>query len=164
MGYTSYLSRTKTLDKKTWKKFLEEVKLIYNQLPKVSYNAGGHYKDSELVIKGGNGEGEPIFNDNLICFNGSNQNDLSHETFVIERKFKPNNWQDPDDKGRYVTFCKTARKPYDLLVCLCLISVKYFYGDKIEVSSDGEIEDWKHALEMYENITEKRVPENLLSE
>ena len=45
------------------------------------------------------------------------------------------------------SFCKTARKPYDLLVCACLIATHEILG--YDVSSDGDLEDWKPAINFY---------------
>ena len=48
----------------------------------------------------------------------------------------------------YTEFTKTAHKPYDLVVCCCLILAKKHFGDKILVASDGTWEqDWQHANE-----------------
>ena len=51
--------------------------------------------------------------------------DNSHETFVLSSY-----------KGDF-NFCKTARKPYDIVVCKVLLILKHYLGDGINVSSDG---------------------------
>ena len=48
-------------------------------------------------------------------------------------------------------FCKTARKPYDLLVCACLIAAKKELN--YEVHSDGKKEDWQPAIDFYNKVT-----------
>ena len=148
MGYTSYWKRPEKLDEKKFEQFVEECKLLHKNLPKTSETAGGYYKDDEIIICGGNGEGEPIFDKDLVCFNGSEENDMCHETLYIERVKK-------DD---FFDFCKTARKPYDFFVCACLISFKKIFGSKVDVSSDGGVDDWKPAMEFYEKTTGKKVP------
>ena len=76
-------------------------------------------------------------NEQIIRFNGDESKGLDHETFVFE--FKEEDQSD---------FCKTARKPYDVFVCLCLISL----ANNLEgftFSSDGDEEDWEQAVQIY---------------
>ena len=46
--------------------------------------------------------------------------------------------------------CKTARKPYDIVVCCLLVILKYHLGNMIEVSSDGA--DWTNDEGVYYEI------------
>lgn len=57
----------------------------------------------------------------FINFNG--RGEYSHEDFGI------------DVRGRDWDFCKTARKPYDVPVCMCLLLLLGYTG--FELSSDG---------------------------
>jgi len=66
---------------------------------------------------------KPIINDTEVLFNG--YLDKSCETFYISL-----------DRGGW-DFCKTAREPYDLLVCLSLLAFKYAFGDDFKYTSDG---------------------------
>lgn len=59
--------------------------------------------------------------------------DLSHEPFCIAEHFK-------DNVGFH--FCKTARKPYDTVVTACLIVLKHYLKDYIQVDSDGDDIEW----------------------
>lgn len=43
-------------------------------------------------------------------------------------------------------FVKTAMYPYDTVVTACLIILKHRLGDLIEVSSDGNADDWNDGL------------------
>jgi len=72
--------------------------------------------------------------------------DCSYETFHLPRAFKPGKWQEPDEEGRYFAFCKTAYRPYDLAVQVCLVIATHHLGAMIAVSSDGSIEDWQDAI------------------
>ena len=48
-------------------------------------------------------------------------------------------------------FCKTARKPYDLAVQLCLIIAEEYSAGKfgnVIVRSDGGMSDWRPAIDM----------------
>ena len=84
-------------------------------------------------------------------FAGANLNkrtcggDCSHESFILEKHFKPEEWQEPE-QGKYFNFCKTAYKPYDLAVNICLIIAKHHLKDQIEVSSDGNLCHWRDAM------------------
>lgn len=78
-----------------------------------------------IDICGGDGYFTPTFCSTRIIFNGNEEKGEAHETFAIE-----------SNDGKW-NFCKTARKPYDLLVCLMLLTFKYVFGDDFEYSSDG---------------------------
>lgn len=136
MGYTHYFELKRKATEEEIEKVLEEVKNMVKHLPKSSPTAGGYYSDDPLKICGGMGVGKPTFSKEMINFNGDESEGLDHETFHIE--FNKPKWD----------FCKTARKPYDMLVCLCLISLK----NNIEgftFSSDGVLDDWEPAFEFY---------------
>lgn len=80
-----------------------------------------------VVICGGMGEGKPEIGERQIWLNGDASQSLDHETFM----FPTSSW----------AFCKTARKPYDLVVCSILLLAKYHLGDAVRISSDGDRED-----------------------
>lgn len=71
--------------------------------------------------------------------------DCSHESFVLERVFKPYEWQKPMPDGKLFAFCKTAYKPYDLAVTAALLIARHHLGDRIRVASDGTAEHWFDA-------------------
>jgi len=72
-----------------------------------------------------------------IHFNGVDEN--SHETFV----FPPYN---------SFNFCKTRQKPYDIIVTACLTVAKHYFGDIIEVSSDGYPYEWIKGVKLASSI------------
>ena len=85
--------------------------------------------------------------DEHIRFNGVGED--GHETFLFTR-----NCNEEFD------FCKTARKPYDLLVQLCLLTIKE-EAPFIKVTSDGEwinfndntyCDGWQDALAKYKKL------------
>jgi hypothetical protein len=49
-------------------------------------------------------------------------------------------------------FCKTAYKPYDLVVTACLIVFKNYFKDNFIVSSDGNDSDWQEAKEICHKV------------
>lgn len=67
--------------------------------------------------------------------------DGEYETFMIERVFEPQSWEMPDELGRWFAFCKTAYRPYDLIVTAVLVAFKHHFPE-IRVSSDGKEKDW----------------------
>jgi hypothetical protein len=59
-------------------------------------------------------------------------------------------------------FCKTARKPYDLLVCCALISLANNYPEKVfSFSSDGHFQDWQPAIDFYTRITNRKIKKSV---
>lgn len=79
--------------------------------------------------------GPPKAETDVIRFNGVGKNE--HETFLInlikETKFD---------------FCKTAHKPYDVAVTAILSICKDVLGNAINVSSDGDANDWQKGMAM----------------
>lgn len=91
--------------------------------------------------------------------------DCSHETFRLERNSnhkeengtKADTWKGSDGKvyrtnpnkvGKFFECTKTAYKPYDLAVNVCLVIAKHYLENKIAISSDGEEKDWKDGIEI----------------
>jgi hypothetical protein len=74
--------------------------------------------------------------------------DCSHETCLFERVITPQRWQQPDERGMFFTFCKTAFKPYDFAVCVFLIIAKHHMEqseEELVVSSDGDESNFDDA-------------------
>ena len=117
MGYTRYYRVVGKIDPKKFKDYSKDCKMVCEEIT----NKWGH------GLAGRNGEGEPRFEDEGIYFNGIG--DLSHESFGLS----------PQTNG--FEFTKTQRKPYDRHVLACLILAKEYFGDVIEVSSDGDNSD-----------------------
>ena len=155
MGFTHYYRFHKAkveteTRREIFSDIAEEIKLFYGSLPRHSTSGGDYYSDYPIVIRGGLGKGKPIINESQIWFNGDESKGMDHETFSIEWNIDGN--EDIDDPFE---FCKTARKPYDLLVCVSLISfTRHFNRNVFRASSDGKMEDWKHAIEFYNEIVD----------
>jgi len=145
MGYTHYYrfsKNPKTIEKGA-EKFANAVnaaKICIGRLPKRIYsvNDGGKRTSYRLYpMRGGNGYGEPIYNPDFICFNGDEKHGQGYETFYISLK------------NDFSTYCKTARQPYDVAVCIALLCFKHYFGRDFELSSDGDMEKgeegWKRA-------------------
>ena len=143
MGYTSYWKIEEELDKEKFAILSEELQVATGLLPTKSTSAQQDHK-GVIYLAGGNGEGEPIFTKDLICFNG--KDDEAHETFMIRQKGN-------DD----FEFCKTNRKPYDLMVCFSLLRLKHHFPDA-NISSDGTAKDWLAAKKFYKKVFKETPP------
>jgi len=76
--------------------------------------------------------------------------DDAHEPFILREHYS---------ETRELDFCKTARKPYDVVVTACLIALKYHLGDNIEISSDGNCCDWVEGLELAKRVLKRKTLE-----
>jgi hypothetical protein len=65
--------------------------------------------------------------------------DCSYETFSIERD---------GSKANRFDCCKTAYRPYDLAVTVSLVIFQHWFQSDISVRSDGDIANWKDALDL----------------
>lgn len=151
MGYTHYWSYRTPPTKDEFFNVLMDIETARKNLPRYSTTAGSPYKEEPIEIKGGLGEGDPHFTMDEIWFNGDStdpKKDLSHETFHVKI----------DPKATWTSdFCKTARKPYDFMVCICLLSLaNHVTGFKF--TSDGDMEDWQPAITFYRNVIGKLKP------
>ena len=104
----------------------------------------------DIILRDGFGDGEPTINNELISFNGDGENGLAHETFLYNFDAKPFKFE----------FCKTARKPYDQAVCLCLLALANNI-EGFEFSSDGDKEDWQPAIDFYLGMEGVQMSDNL---
>lgn len=90
-------------------------------------------------IEIGDGMGEEpnkwTVDEGRVWFNGVGPD--AHETFGVA----------PTSTG--FNFCKTAQKPYDVVVTACLIHMKKIYTDNVAVSSDGNWHDWQDGAALY---------------
>lgn len=109
-------------------------------------------RETSCVIRGGLGVGKPMMNESQIWFNGDEKKGMDHETFSI--KWYP---EGGVDRG----FCKTARKPYDILVCVSLLALNHAIDnpDAFTFSSDGDNSDWEEAKHLFTRITGSYVGE-----
>lgn len=78
-----------------------------------------------------------------IVFNGKGDED-SHETFA----FPP--------EGPF-TFCKTASKPYDIVVVACLAVAKDCLSSMIDISSDGDRGKWEEGVALASKILNREI-------
>lgn len=162
MGYTHYWYRPIELDKVRFYKLAADVALLMDHLPKHSTSGGGYYRNFHLHIRGPYGTGNPIIQPDGIQFNGDKKQKrkadwhdgyeiMMHHMFKMERIYKPHPREKPYENENYGDFCKTERKPYDLLVCATLLRFHYHFPEG-HVSSDGSKLDWENARAWCEEI------------
>lgn len=121
MGYTHYWKITERLDKDwdKWTSFLPDAMQIMSH--------ASQKLDIALADAFGETKG-----DNMISLSGVSMNgygEESYESFVLTNEVTK------------FDFCKTARKPYDPVVVAILILATEYFGNDIEVTSDGDRSD-----------------------
>jgi len=149
MGYTHYW-KPKVSNDEDFKNFSLLCKKLNNNLPEKTNSAGGFYENDFLEIADGVGKRKPTFDNTIVNFNGKGK--LSHETFQISKTCAE--WD----------FCKTARKPYDLLVVACLILAWQILDYRF--SSDGftdyngkkDCDDLLPAMNFYNKVMKPEIP------
>jgi len=130
MGYTHYFKHEK-VSKEVWADIVEDC-----------FDA---CQSTEVSIIDDRDDSDPKFTKEHIWFNGIN--DDGYETFVLEK-----NGSDG------FAFCKTARKPYDLLVCICLAIYNHHSPTTIDLNSDGFNNDgteepgWVNAKQIVKTV------------
>lgn len=81
--------------------------------------------------------------------------DCSHETFSLEQELTDMR-KDQIEKAKkeelIFNFTKTAFKPYDLAVNVCLIIAKHYLKDQIKISSDGTSENWEEGRQLVQHF------------
>ena len=123
MGYTHYYYQSRSFDKREWEQIRKDVETIIEDCIANNITLVQEYDDHK----------PPIVNSKRVFFNG--KADEGHETFVVDRTPQ---YRSYDNKNEPLfQFCKTARKPYDMAVGLCLLRIRAIAPTAITVSSDG---------------------------
>lgn len=166
MGYTHYFHyHHASISLKDWTTLTNAVNLLIKNLPEHSTSGGGYHADDVLKL-----DADTVVSRDQIAFNGDGA--LAHETFVLNRSWRKElkaQKQEAIENGRhptaqyfevklrahgYVEFCKTERKPYDLLVCAVLALAHHLYPDWITVTSDGCASEWSDAVAWAAKVTD----------
>lgn len=109
-----------------------------------------------VPLGGADGTGEPELAEGRIAFNGADPDD--YETFWLEAAApgaEDYGWQAGErihGPGWHWTFCKTARRPYDVVIGALLLRLAHHYGDAFHVSTDGDEGDWHDAVALYRSV------------
>lgn len=142
MGYTHYWSFNKAprgLAKKTEKDYqlaLKECAQIVHAYQVVAEDAArlsGYTAHTKIGEYGGlevNGKGGK-----------------AHEPFTMPEHYSQGG----------SSFCKTARKPYDVVVTACLAVLRDRLGNRFSVSSDGYSDDWEAGITLASLVLKRKI-------
>jgi hypothetical protein len=136
MGYTHHWTRPREFDRDVFAEWVDDVHAIVR--------AAG------VQIRGWDGQGEPGFTRDDVRFNGDAARDEDGETFAMPRVAKEAaDWWKPLIVPPHETraFCKTAYRPYDVVVTAALIALADRFRD-VCISSDGELAEWEPGLRL----------------
>jgi hypothetical protein len=129
MGYTHYFTQHKMVDDSTWEKINQDIRKIISVTKRtIPVQCDALDDDTHL------NHDDFICHKDWINFNGVG--DDGHETFYVPRH-QPG-----------FLFCKTNRKPYDLLVCASLLIIYHYAPDCYEITSNGKQQEWMPAMSM----------------
>ena len=131
MGYTQYWNTIKRTNESGYKKALIEIRKVLELK-----------KD---ILAGSDGTGDPDFKTD-IYING--KHDDSHETFFLPDTLKQIKKSD---------FCKTNRKPYDVVVVACLAILKKHLGKDLLLCTDGTAKDWEEGCNLASKVLQKNI-------
>ena len=157
MGYTHY-TKTDNWDKQDELGWEKAIKIVRKILKKYANVVQFEFDDDK----------KPVCTKKMIRFNGIG--DDGHETFILLNAEHQSNF----DYNSTFSFCKTARKPYDIVVCEVLLAVNALCPH-LSISSDGfsgylktkEIDgEWQNAIDnvkeyginYHVEVTEEREP------
>ena len=153
MGYTHYFDFDKKLESNDFDKIAMDMSVIANHFSskKIKHSNAGGYHTEPVELFDGRGETKGIeLNTEIIdkkitltrvAFNGGGE--LGHETLAISL-------------GMEWDFCKTARKPYDVAVCMTLLSIKY-HTPYASIRSDGNLKEWGQAIRLWNKLFDRDV-------
>lgn len=130
MGYTHYINNTKSASKsqiRDWIKHTNNLIVKYNEQCESE-----EYKIFDCQWE--NWESKLTLSDDSVRVNGHEPSGNNHETFYIGLDM------DGD-------FCKTARKPYDKVVCASYILGEYLTNGIIKMGSDGHAFDKGYGID-----------------
>lgn len=156
MGYTHYFYQQRGWSDLEWGQLMAAWRVLAEEA-----------KALGIVLKGPDGTGEPTVRSFKILFNGDGDQGLDHETMGLTRRPSGKKY-----KEGWFNFCKTAHKPYDLIVqtillisnMICVHAGISPSGTKIyNIGSDGgdvdpENPEWKDAFELAEKVYSKTFP------
>lgn len=172
MGYTHYYYQKRDLTDAEFEGFSSDVSAILAALPKTSrafdqaYGFGGFEcmagfgKDEQAGVPlavAHDDPARPIVGADSVHFNGAGYPDADHESFVIDKKVDTSSFTWAEEKMAF-DCCKTARKPYDAVVCACLLALKSRAPSAFKISSDGNAGDWVAAARFARHALGRQMP------
>ena len=146
MGYTHYwkFNLDYEINSEKWKEIVDDFNKILDVEIDIPGRPTNYYDGTDGMTRLRNileqdSDQRLEITDKEIRFNGRDEGDRGHETFSLQRKSdkRLEDYATRLDRNYIFDFCKTARKPYDIVVCCLLIILKHRLGNMIEISSDG---------------------------
>lgn len=123
MGYSHYVRQNKPASDEQWAAVCDAFKKF-----RVTALLGKSFP----IQREEDDPSDVLIDEECIIFNGIGKD--AHETFMLEKA------------GDGFSFCKTARKPYDIAVVTVLILANHHAPDVWSISSDGGTGDWQPVL------------------
>jgi len=150
MGYTHYMYLNRAGQQELWTEAVMAARQIVEASPVPLGDAWGE------------GPG-PAYTDEGIMANGVGED--GHETLSVPATLAQLEHQ-PYLKADchfgtdgHFLFCKTAYKPYDVVVTAVYAALSLIGGPQcVRVSSDGEPEDWREGCELASRVLGREVP------
>ncbi len=96
----------------------------------------------DYTIRGLEGTGAPTFTRKRVCFNGNQATDNHCESFLIYCN---------DLSYRRFFYCKTAGKPYDLLVTAALVRFEHYFP-QLAIYCGGGVEGLDDAAQLCKKV------------
>lgn len=132
MGYTHHFKQNRTATPEEWARITEDLTEVLK------------HTDVPLCYDYDKPNTPPQIDHEAIVFNGLD--DDGHETFFLQREKYPQ-----------FNFCKTARKPYDIVVCAALIIAEHHAPGAWDIGSDGDYSDpsddeWGQAFSLVKRV------------
>ena len=145
MGYTHYLYLNSNGPQELWSEAVMAARQIIEASP--------------VPLADGHGEGNgPLYCDDGIYTNGVGED--SHETlFVPATLAQLLRYGECYGRSTRFVFCKTAWKPYDVVVTAVYAALREIAGPEcVTVHSDGDAEDWQDGCELARRVLGHDVP------
>lgn len=165
MGYTHYYRQKRDMTDDEFAGFCEDVQALHAALPPTIgkfvelYGATAGEDSAQATdplavepqavgVGEGDGyvEGASVVGQGVVGFNGSGFEDADHETFWVPQLMSEGaaDWERKAmlDEGERFHCTKTARKPYDAMVCACLLALLRRAPTAWKVGSDGDVGAW----------------------
>jgi hypothetical protein len=131
MGYTHYYNTKNATDAESYRRGVNDACKIVRASP--------------VPLADGMGDpGTLPETRGALSFNGVG--DDSHETLHLA-----------ENPTTGFNFCKTARKPYDVVVVAVLATMKDTMGDGFAVSSDGDQSDWEAGCKLASEVLGREI-------
>jgi len=133
MGYTHYWTFGAFIEEKGYKTALAECRKIIRSSP--------------VPVASWDGKGKPILR-NGFNFNGVGDDQHENFSMSVEPERGPDAWP----------FCKTERKPYDVVVVACLCILEDRLGRKaFNAESGGDLHEWEEGKALAEKVLNRKI-------